>query len=362
MRITSVIGARPQIIKAAVVSRALATAGIQETLIHTGQHYDHSLSSDFIEELSLTPPGANLEVGSGTHAYQTGRMLIRIEEHLLSARPNLVLLYGDTNSTLAGALAAAKLNVPIAHVEAGVRHYDQTVPEEINRVVTDHVSTILFCPTVATVENLANEGIRNGVEWVGDVLLDSVLAHAETADKESHILGDLGVEAGGYYLATIHRASNTDCPAHLEGILSALEACERPVVLPLHPRTRRALEKLRGKRPPICLSNVKLIEPTGYHDFLKLEKNAKVILTDSGGVQKEAYFLRTPCITVSGYSPWVETIQDGWNILVPPERERILSAVEAAMQPQHRAEGAFGDGSAAAKIAQYLQKWKAPDV
>ncbi len=358
MRIASVVGTRPQIIKAAIVSHVLASVEVEEKIIHTGQHYDLTLSENLANELELPSPDVNLGVGSGSHGYQTGEMLKRIEDYLLQVKPDVVVLYGDTNSTLAGALAAAKLNLPIAHVEAGVRHYDRSVPEEVNRVLTDHVSSLLFCPTELAVRNLSEEGIVNGVHWTGDVMLDSVLANAKEAETNSNILSDLGIRPGEYCLATVHRASNTDDPDHLGNIFEALDASDLPVVVPLHPRTRGALSRLRSTKTLSCSGHVMILEPVGYRDSLWLQKNAKLVLTDSGGIQKEAYFLGTPCITLRTYSPWPETVEDGWNVLVPPEKDKILAAIQESTLPRERRKGAFGDGTAALKIARCLQHWE----
>ena len=357
MKIVTIIGARPQLIKAAVVSRELGKS-CNEILVHTGQHYDSNLSQVFIDELELPQPDYNLGVGSGLHGEQTGEMLKRVERILIEIQPDMVLLYGDTNSTLAGALAAAKLCIPIAHVEAGVRHYDRSVPEEVNRVLTDHVSTLLFCPTQRAVSNLEREGVTQGVHWVGDVMYDSILQHLPIAERHSHILERLDLESKDYVLATIHRASNTDNRDNLKGIFDALVEVAQRVVIPLHPRTRKALLKFSLQEYLSRESNLMIIEPVGYLDFLMLEQHAKIILTDSGGVQKEAYFLGVPCVTLRDYSPWPETVEDGWNILVRPRKSEILHAATRATSPKPRNTDAFGDGNAADKILRILNQWE----
>jgi len=357
MKIATVVGARPQLIKAAVVSHELKKSH-NEILIHTGQHYDLNLSKIFIDELGLSEPDYNLGVGSGTHGYQTGEMLIRLEKVLQEIRPQLILLYGDTNSTLAGALAAVKLQIPVAHVEAGVRHFDRSVPEEVNRVLTDHVSALLFCPTQRAVSNLKKEGMTQGVYWVGDVMYDSILQHLPVAENHSLILNRLNLRRKDYILVTVHRASNTDNRDNLKEIFDALLELPQRVVIPLHPRTRKALLKFSLQRYLSRESNLEIIEPVGYLDFLMLEQHAKMILTDSGGVQKEAYFLGVPCVTLRDYSPWPETVEDGWNRLVQPRKNEILDATARATLPKVRDTGVFGDGKAAGKIFEVLNRWE----
>jgi len=355
VKIVSIIGARPQLIKAATLSPVLDRAQHDERILHTGQHYDHELSRVFIDELRLPSPHYNLGVGSGSHGYQTGEMLKGIEDVLRSEAPDMVLLYGDTNSTLAGALAAAKLNILIGHVEAGVRHYDRRVPEEINRVLADHVSSLLFCPTKRAVSNLALEGITEGVYWTGDIMYDSILRHAEVSARASTVLEDFGLQAQGYYLATVHRPSNTDTPEHLVGIFDALRQLDLPVVFPMHPRTRLATQKLGLLDRLSNDRRLKVIPPQGYLDFLELQRNARLILTDSGGVQKEALFLSTPCVTLREYSPWPETVESGWNVLVPPCEAAILKAVAQMTSVVSRSScNAFGDGHAAESICRVL--------
>lgn len=360
LRIVAVVGARPQFIKAAAISRAIREHNlahpeqpIHEVLLHTGQHYDENMSQVFFDELEIPQPDYNLGVGSLPHGAQTGRMLERIEEVLLEEKPDWVLVYGDTNSTLAGALAAAKLHIPVAHVEAGLRSFNHHMPEEINRVLTDHLSTLLFCPTRAAVDNLASEGIRKGVELVGDVMYDAALYYAARAEAHSSILSRLGLRPKGYVLATLHRAENTDDPIRLRAIIEGLGAVAQkmPVIIPLHPRTRAALERegLLARTEGTCW----LIPPVGYLDMVLLEKHARLIATDSGGVQKEAYFYGVPCITLREETEWVETVEAGWNVLVGADRERIFSAVLSFVPPATRP-ALYGEGNAAKRCVALL--------
>ncbi len=346
MKIVSIVGARPQFIKAAVLSRVLRRSH-EEVLVHTGQHYDPLLSDIFFSELDLPPPERHLGIGSDTHARQIGRMLEAIEEVLLVERPDRVLVYGDTNSTLAGALAAAKLGLPLAHVEAGLRSYDRSMPEELNRTLTDHCADLLFCPSSIAFDNLAQEGISAGVHLVGDVMYDSVLQQAESLDSRS--LARWGLSAGEYALATVHRAANTDDTERLRSILEALGRLGEPVIFPVHPRTRKAMLAAGLE----AAANVRLAEPLGYREMLALEKNARCILTDSGGVQKEAFFFAVPCVTLRNETEWPETIDCGWNALAGCDAELI---VEAAARP--RPSGAppqvYGDGHAAERIVEIL--------
>jgi len=349
MRILSIVGARPQFIKAAPVSRALRRVA-HEILLHTGQHYDHNLSAVFFEELHIPEPDYNLGIGSGPHGWQTGQMLIRIEEVLLEERPDWVLVYGDTNSTLAGALAAVKLHIPVAHVEAGLRSFNRSMPEEHNRVLTDHAADLLFCPTQTAVDHLAHEGIVQGVHLVGDVMYDAVLYNIVLAEERSDVLTRLGVEPGCDALVTAHRPRNTDDPARLRAIIAALEeiSCDLPVVFPVHPRTRHALANL-----PPATHNLRLIEPVGYLDMLMLEKHDRLILTDSGGVQKEAYLFAVPCVTLREETEWVETVQAGWNVLVGADREAIVRAARE-FRPIGDPPPLFGDGHAGERIVELL--------
>jgi UDP-N-acetylglucosamine 2-epimerase len=352
LRVLSVVGARPQFIKASPVSRELRKAGHTEILVHTGQHYDDNMSAVFFRDLDLPHPDYELAVGSGTHAWQTGQALIRVEEVLLSEKPDWVLVYGDTNSTLAGALAAAKLHIPLAHVEAGLRSFNREMPEEHNRVVADHVSDLLFCPTETAVRNLAREGMAQGVRLVGDTMYDAVLRFLDLALK-SAILEDLRLKPGSYLVATVHRAYNTDVADKLRAILTALAEVEETIVFPMHPRTRQKVRDFGLNSLLLANPLVRVIEPVGYLDMLALEKHARLILTDSGGMQKEAYFLRVPCLTLRPETEWVETVAAGWNVLVDADATRILEAVHGnpwSRGPVHL----FGRGDAAPKIVQHL--------
>jgi UDP-N-acetylglucosamine 2-epimerase len=331
LKVATVLGARPQFIKCAPVSRELRKIAT-EILIHTGQHYDENMSEVFFRELALPEPDYNLGVGSGPQGAQTGEMLKGIEVVLLREQPDYVLVYGDTNSTLAGALAAAKLHIPVAHVEAGLRSYNRMMPEEINRVLTDHLASLLFCPTETAVKNLAQESITKGVHLVGDVMYDALRQNTQIAERTSRILEHLQLQPKAYLLATVHRAENTDQPENLRSIFGAfvdLAASREVVVFPVHPRTRKQLAAL-GIAPP---AKLKMIDPVSYLDMLWLEKNAKAIMTDSGGVQKEARWLQVPCVTLREETEWVETVQAGWNILVGTDADLMKAAAERAAPP-----------------------------
>ncbi len=350
MKIATVIGARPQFIKAAPVSRAFAQAGINEYLIHTGQHYDPEMSQIFFDELKIPKPNINLNIRSGSQAVQTGRMLAALEKVFLKQDPEVVVVYGDTNSTLAGALAACKLNIPVAHVEAGLRSFNRSMPEEHNRVLTDHCSAYLFCPTQTAVAQLKKESIVKGVHLVGDPMYDAALLFGRIAAERSTILARLGLEKRKYCLATVHRAYNTDSPEQLSEIITGLARIKDPVVFPLHPRTRRMMAHF-GITPT---ANLRVIPPIGYFDMLALEQNARLILTDSGGVQKEAYFFAVPCVTLRPETEWVETVTSGWNVLVGTDPKRIQTASEKAKTPGSNPPRVFGDGHASEKIARIL--------
>lgn len=323
MRFASIVGTRPQFVKLAPVSEALRQQH-EEIIIHTGQHYDYNMSAQFFDELAIPVPDYHLEIGSGTHGAQTARMLEAIEQVLLKERPDQVVVFGDTNSTLAGALAAAKLHMPVAHVEAGLRSFNRAMPEEINRIVVDHLSERLFCPTETAQRNAAREGIVRGVEVVGDVMYDILLqAWPKIGERARELLPRLGIEPQHYVLVTVHRAANTDDRVVMCNIAHALNKLEMPVVFPVHPRTRAVLERYGI----VWEKHVQCIDPEGYIDMLTLEANAITILTDSGGVQKEAFLLRVPCATLREETEWVETVESGWNVLVGTSWEAIMAAV-----------------------------------
>lgn len=341
-RILSIVGARPQFIKAAAVSRAIADhPALDEVMLHTGQHFDDNMSDVFFRELGIPVPRHHLGVRGGAHGDMTGRMLAGIEGVLVDEEPDVVLVYGDTNSTLAGALAAAKLRIPIAHIEAGLRSFNRGMPEEINRVLTDHVSTWLFCPTGEAVTHLGHEGITVGVHHVGDVMYDASLNAAERATGASGILARLGVVAGGYALATLHRAENTDTADALARAVDFLQTAQtqQPVVIPLHPRTRAALDRFG-----LSLDGLTVIEPVGYLDMVRLLRGCTQVFTDSGGLQKEAYFHRKPCVTLRDETEWTETIATGWN---------RLWSVDQFVVPRREIED-YGRGEAAKQICDIL--------
>jgi UDP-GlcNAc3NAcA epimerase len=355
MRVVTVVGARPQFIKAAAVSREFrdAQAGrIEEILVHTGQHHDANMSAVFFDELDIPAPRHHLGIAGGGHGAMTGRMLEAIETVLLQERPDWVLVYGDTNSTLAGALAAAKMHVPVAHVEAGLRSRNLRMPEEINRILTDRISTLLFCPTDTAVANLRAEGMSNGLHQVGDVMFDIALHYRKRARSPSDILRRLDLTAGGYALATCHRAENTDDPKRLKGILDGLSdiADEMPVVFYVHPRTLKAINATNGTN---AVDRVICVEPLPFLDMMALERSARVIVTDSGGVQKEAYFYGVPCVTLRDETEWPETVDLGWNELVGAERGAIARAALRA-EPGRIDHAPYGDGHAAQSIVNLL--------
>lgn len=355
--VLTIVGARPQFIKAAAVSRAIARlpgSPLKELLVHTGQHHDENMSDVFFRELSIPAPALNLGIAGGKHGQMTGRMLEAIEKAILDHKPDWMLIYGDTNSTLAGALAASKLHIPVAHVEAGLRSFDRRMPEEINRVIADHVSTLLFAPTDVAVKNLKNEGISGDkVRRVGDVMFDVMLFYRDLAAKQSTTLQRLELKPKSFALATVHRAENTDDPARLKGILEGLSrlAATHPVVLPIHPRTRAAIANLGNFTPP---ANLRLIDPVGYLDMLSLEWNAGLIATDSGGVQKEAFFASVPCITLRDNTEWVELIDVGANVLVGADAGKIASEGASRFNTKLKTTPLYGDGDAAMHIAKAL--------
>ncbi|MDP3699466.1 MAG: UDP-N-acetylglucosamine 2-epimerase (non-hydrolyzing) [Hylemonella sp.] len=359
MKIVTVVGARPQFIKAAAISRVIRDGypgKIEEVLVHTGQHYDENMSKVFFEELDIPQPKYNLEISGGQHGAMTGRMLEAVENVLLQEKPDWLLIYGDTNSTLAGALAAAKLHIPVAHVEAGLRSFNMRMPEEINRILADRVSNLLFCPTETAVNNLKLEGVSKGVHNVGDVMYDVALFYRDRARQQSRILRTLGVTPGGFALATCHRAENTDDPQRLGEILSALAdvAGQMPLVLPLHPRTRKLVGEYGLSHH---LKALAVTEPLPFLDMVALEQAARIILTDSGGVQKEAFFYGVPCVTMRDETEWVETVELGANRLVGASRAVLLEAVEASMKSAlHQSSSEpYGDGHAAGKIVSVLK-------
>jgi UDP-GlcNAc3NAcA epimerase len=343
-KIVGIVGARPQFIKAAAVSRAIAgSADLSGLLVHTGQHFDAGMSQIFFDELGIPAPARNLGISGGGHGQMTGRMLEALETVLLDERPDAVLVYGDTNSTLAGALAAAKLRIPVAHVEAGLRSFNRAMPEELNRVVVDHLGDLLFCPTATAVENLRREGITRGVHQVGDVMYDVTLDAVARARAHSTILGRLGLAPGNFAVATVHRAENTASGERLAAVVHYLRAAarERPVVLPLHPRTREAAERFG-----IGLDGLTVIAPVGYLDMVRLLDACALVLTDSGGVQKEAYFHRKRCITLRDETEWVETVESGWN--------RLWRGPD--FRPQREIDE-YGRGDSAPRIVAVLVEW-----
>jgi UDP-N-acetylglucosamine 2-epimerase (non-hydrolysing) len=351
MKILHVIGNRPQFIKLGPVLKASERyKEINNVCLHTGQHYDYNLSKLFFDELKIQEPDYNLGVGSGTQGYQTGEMIKRIEEVLIKEEPDLVLVYGDTNSTLAGALAAVKLHIKIGHVEAGLRSYDKSMPEEINRVLTDHCSDLLFCPTKTSIANLNNEGLIKSVYLTGDVMVDTLLYNRGIAEK-SNIIEELGLKNKDYFVITVHRASNTNNEENLKNMMEAFCEIDEKIVFPIHPRTEKFLrqyglyEKLK--------THVNLIKPLGYLDFLKLISHSKKILTDSGGIQKEAYILKVPCITLRETTEWIETVEDGWNVLVGTNKKKIIKRMDE-FEPNNEQRGVFGCGDASERIITIL--------
>lgn len=358
MKIVTIIGARPQFIKASVVSHAMRELmGVDEVLVHTGQHFDSNMSEVFFTELDMPEPTYNLEIHGGNHGEMTGRMLVDIEQVLLAEQPSAVLVYGDTNSTLAGALAAIKLQIPVAHVEAGLRSMNMAMPEEVNRIMTDQVSRWLFTPTATAKAHLQREGIaQERIFPVGDVMYDVALHHGARVDPTGRVLGKLNLTAGNYVLATVHRAENTDHPDRLSAIVDALVSVSTklPVVWPLHPRTRGALD--RTGRLNGLASQIRLIEPVGYLDMVQLEKYAALIATDSGGVQKEAFFYRVPCVTLRDETEWVELVESGWNHLASPSDPAAMLAMLLAAIGSSGEDGLpYGNGNAAQRIAEQLK-------
>jgi UDP-GlcNAc3NAcA epimerase len=376
MKIISIVGARPQFVKLApLCSRLKNFPEIKHFILHTGQHYDYRMSKIFFDQLGIPEPNWNLEIGSGTHGWQTAEMVKKIEQILLEEKPDWVLVYGDTNSTLGGALAAVKLHIPVAHIEAGLRSYNRTMPEEVNRVLTDHCSTVLFCPTKAGMDNLSKEGMKSllilensrwekagdkkSVQWcamVGDLMHEVLKMSLDIADRESTILPSLGLYPDSYYVVTVHRAENTDNPENFLNILEGLARVSKfyPVIFPIHPRTKKLMEQV--KQGFVSADNIKFIDPVSYFDMLVLVKNARAVLTDSGGLQKEAYILGTPCVTLRGETEWVETVEIGWNVLVGADPQAIENAVlkkdALEIHPQ-----LYGDGKTSQYIVEILRRF-----
>lgn len=352
MKTLTVIGARPQFIKAATISNKIRENGNSEILVHTGQHYDNNMSDIFFEELGIPKPDYNLNIGSANHGHQTGNMLIALEDIYLKEKPDMVLVYGDTNSTLAGALCASKLLIPVAHVEAGLRSFNMKMPEEQNRIVTDHLSNLLFAPTETAVANLTKENIINGVHNTGDVMYDAINLFKERAKKVSKITNELGLDKEEYILSTIHRAENTNSIERLTSIINALSNCGRKIILPLHPRTKKFISEYNLK----IGDNIKVIDPVGYLEMLSLQEHACKIVTDSGGVQKEAYFLKKPCITMRDETEWIETVQNGWNKIVGSDTSKILDAIEN-FNPTGTPASAFGNGDTSSIITDIITEY-----
>lgn len=359
IRIITIVGARPQFVKAAMLSRAISMRNkegmsFEEKLIHTGQHYDENMSRVFFHEMGILKPTWQLHCGNHTHGAMTGQMLMDIEKILIDNQPDYVLVYGDTNSTLAGALAASKLHIPVVHVEAGLRSFNKAMPEEINRILTDHVSSILCCPTQTAVQNLHKENITKGVYHVGDIMYDAALLFGKEAEQRSTILQTLGLSPKKFLLCTVHRAENTDSQERLCQIAQAwteIAASER-IVIPLHPRTRIYLEKYNLLATLQQQSNILFTAPLGFLDMVMLERNARIILTDSGGIQKEAYFHKTPCITLREETEWTETIESGWNQLAGFHAKDIIKCLSTSNDRKEIQE--YGDGNTAQKILDLL--------
>jgi len=349
MKILTIIGARPQFIKASMVSRSLQEKGIHEILLHTGQHYDENMSKVFFNEMRIPKPNYNLGVGSGSHGEQTAKSLEGIEKVLMKEKPDLVLVYGDTNATVAGALASSKLHIPIAHIEAGLRSYNRRMPEEINRVLTDVMSSYLFCPTKLAVENLKKEGITDGVFLTGDVMVDSLFHFTKIAETEATIMKKLNLTSKNYGLMTIHRPANADDREIMLKLIDALNQSPIPLIFPIHPRTRKLLSEFDLESH----KTIQPINPVGYLDMLILEKYAHVILTDSGGIQKEAYLQKVPCLTLRPETEWIETVEDGWNTIVNEEYGRLPELIKSPPIPKKWISH-YGKGNAAGKITDIL--------
>ena len=356
MRILTIIGNRPQFVKAAAVSRLLRER-YEELIVHTGQHYDDELSQVFFDELGVPAPDRELGVGSGTNTAQTARILSALEPVIEEVSPDLAMVYGDTNSTLAGALAGAQGDVPVAHVEAGMRSFDRSMPEELNRVLTDHASDLLLCSTETAMDNLRREDARGRAELVGDVMADVSLAFRDIAAERSRALEERGLEPGSYLLVTAHRAGNVDPPDRLRALVGLLERLPLPAVFPLHPRTRGRLEATGLLERLEGASGLKLAPPLGYLDFLQLARNARAVVTDSGGVQKEAYLLGVPCVTLRDRTEWVETVETRWNVLVDLDRDALLAAL--ARRPPVEHPELYGGGRAAERVREAVSAYTA---
>jgi UDP-N-acetylglucosamine 2-epimerase (non-hydrolysing) len=356
MKFLSIVGARPQFIKASLLSKELRKRH-REILVHTGQHYDFSMSDKFFQELAIPKPKVNLNIGSGSQGYQIGKMIMGLEEVLLKEKPDTVIVYGDTNSTAAGAIAASKLKIPVAHVEAGLREFDKTIPEEINKLITDHLSTYLFAPTRTAIENLRKEGITKGVFLVGDIAIALLKQVARVVGDKKAILKKFGVLPQKYYLLTVHREKNTDNYRNLKNIMQAVAKLDYPVIFPMHPRTKKYIKQF-SLDWVFSHSNLIITEPLGYYDIIALIKNAKLVLTDSGGVIKESYFLKRPCSTVDVTTEWIETIEDGWNKITGPHKETILKAVKDGHKIIRHRRYLFGKGNTHKLICKILESHK----
>lgn len=356
LKIVSIVGARPQFIKYAALTDKISKK-YDNILIHTGQHYDDLMSSIFFKELNIQESKYNLYVGSGTHGYQTGEMIKKIETILLTEKPDFVFVYGDTNSTLAGALAASKLNIPVAHIEAGLREFDMSIPEEINKKVVDHISTILFTPSKTGVKNLHDEGITKNVHCVGDITLDLIKKIASDKKKNIEILQKFYLTEKDYYYFTMHRQKNTDDEKRLKNIVDFLKGFEeKPIVFPIHPRTKKTFEKYGYLEKLERNQFLKIFDPIGYFDSIILIKNAIKTITDSGGIIKESYFLKTPCIIIDDTTEWVETVEDGWSLIAGADRKKILDDIHKPSIPKdHR--DVYGNGQSGKKVIKIIDRW-----
>lgn len=351
-RIVSILGARPQFIKHCPTNKALKELGFEDIILHTGQHYDRDMSDTFFDELNIPKPNFNLGIGSGSQAKQTAAMLKGMDEILNDLKPDMILVHGDTNSTLSGALTAVKLGIPVAHNEAGMRSFNRSMPEEINRVLTDHCSSLLFCPNRSSADQLRKEGIISGVHIIGDVQYDLTLASSSVAKASSNILAKNNLSKGNYILATMHRPYTVDDPVRLKAVFSTFSKVQSKIVFPLHPRTRKRLKEFLISTP----LNVILIDPVGYLDMTALEMSARMILTDSGGIQKEAYFHGVPCLTLRPETEWKETVTAGWNRVVDIDEKAIIESTQTQWWSDNRP-NIFGDGHAAQKLANAILEY-----